>query len=180
MTTPGVRIFSKCNSSGGGGSILIDASGSMSLTDEMLCGFLATAPMLTLGFYNAPHDTYRKCQHGNIFVYAANGRRAKELKLSSLRYAEDVKARTGWANLIDYQAIAWLLKQPGPRYIITDGHFTGPWSSQATYHPKLGRYTYGTDASGNLLRQAKARGLLTQVHTIAEMQQILDQKKGRG
>jgi hypothetical protein len=169
MTNPNTRVFRKDNNKGGGGSILIDASGSMCLTDSMLCGFLNTAPMITLGFYNADCDCWHKGCRGNIYIFAANGRRAKTLNLDRLRRGiingnpRDNKAEYGVANLIDYHAIAWLLKQPAPRYLITDVQFTGPWNL----------------AGQRLLRLAQERNLITLVPTIDAMQKLLDRKNGR-
>jgi hypothetical protein len=155
FVTPGVRCFARTVSEGLGGTILIDASGSMQIPEERLIEFLAHAPALTLGFYNAPSDSYQSSlAYGTIFVYAANGYRASIVTTALI---------SGYAhgNMIDYQAIAWLLKQPMPRYLITDRGFTGPWA----------------DAAQSLLcRLEETRDVLV-VRNLARMETILKGKR---
>lgn len=121
FTTPGTRVFSRNINNGGHGTILIDASGSMSIPEQTLIKFLEDAPALTLAFYNAPND---KARHGNIFIYAANGYRASAKNLKST-------PRYGTGNVIDYHAMAWLIKQPAPHYLVCDRRFTGRWRNVA-------------------------------------------------
>lgn len=125
VTTPGVRMFQRKVNQGGNGTILIDASGSMGIPESTLVAFCEKAPALTIAFYNAPDDWSR---HGNIFIYAANGYRAN---LSGVRGGVYSIPHYGTGNVIDYHAMAWLIKQPGPHYIVTDCGFTGPWSDAA-------------------------------------------------
>lgn len=158
MANPSVRVFRRPYAKGNAGTILIDASGSMSIPGETLQKFCAEVPTLTLAFYNAPEDDYGtrpgETKHGNLYVYAANGFRAQKLP-DDLRYNSKYDYGTG--NLIDYQATAWLLKQPGPRYLITDIWTTGPW----TYHAR------------NLICKAWRRKLITVLPTLDCMRDIL-------
>lgn len=132
MTNPSVRVFRRPYAKGNAGTILIDASGSMYIPEKMLQKFCAEAPALTLAFYNAPSDDYGTYRlgttHGNLYVYAANGFRAQKLP-DDFRWNPSYD--WGGGNMIDYQATAWLLKQPGPRYLITDIMTTGPWEYPA-------------------------------------------------
>lgn len=156
MSNPSVRVFARPVAQGGFGTILIDASGSMSIPESTLIAFLAKAPALTLGFYNAPNDS-PKTGHGNLYIYAANGYRATMPRIS---LAEGY----GSGNLIDYQAMAWLIKQPAPRYLVTDKGWTGYWAT-ASYHlcPKL-----------------QATGQIIVVKTLEDMEKVLaDKGKGR-
>lgn len=125
-TTPGVRMFQRKVNQGGSGTILIDASGSMGIPESTLVAFCEKAPALTIAFYNAPDDFSR---HGNIFIYAANGYRAN---LSHLIGVHSIP-HYGCGNVIDYHAMAWLIKQPGPHYIVTDCRFTGSWAEAASW-----------------------------------------------
>ena len=124
---PTMRVFSRPVNQGGYGTILIDASGSMGIPESTLIGFLDKAPALTLAFYNAPSDLYGHtigyAHHGNIYIYAANGYRAQ---CETIGYG----ACPDWGNgnMIDYQAMCWLIKQPAPHYLVTDQGWTGPWS----------------------------------------------------
>lgn len=175
--TPGTRVFARHVDNGGYGTILIDASGSMCIPEQALIEFLAKAPALTLAFYNAPTDAYCStsadktrwvkyyvalgyrlsgtdinCNCGNIFIYAANGYRAQQGSIGphSIEHY-------GNGNLIDYQAIAWLIRQPAPHYLVTDMDFTGPWH---------------TAAKSLATKLVKSKDLVI-VSGLAQMQQIL-------
>jgi len=123
---PGVRVFERPIQAGQSGTILVDASSSMGLTEEVLNTFLRDAPALTLAFYNAPDDT---SHYGNIYIYAANGFRASGFNQSELMHGR-INGKPipdsyyGSGNVIDYQAMVWLSKQPGPRYLLTDCGWT--------------------------------------------------------
>lgn len=158
ITTPGTRVFSRHIDHGGNGTIVIDASGSMSIPESVLCDFLAKAPALTLAFYNAPHD---ESSHGSIFIYAANGYRANVSALVTSDYGIRGLPEYGSGNVIDYQVMAWLLKQPAPRYLVTDQGWTGPW----------------VPACSGLARKLKASRQVTIVPNLHEMRAILSNSK---
>ena len=152
MTTPGVRAFSRTINNGGYGTILIDASGSMCIPEKTLIEFVSHAPALTVAFYNAPND---HCTKGNIYIYAANGYRASfnghSLRSSCPEY--------GGGNVIDYHAMAWLIKQPAPHYLVTDERWTG--------------YFAHCGASANLCAKLKASKQLIVVPNLDAMTQII-------
>jgi hypothetical protein len=156
LVNPGMRVFARAVAQGGNGTILIDASGSMSIPEQVLIEFLSKAPALTLAFYNAPDDSYKRTKRGNIYIYAANGYRA-----SMLSGVHGACVDYGGGNLIDYQALAWLLKQPSPRYIVTDSCFTGPWARVA--HALQYKLTASKD--------------ITVVRSLAEMDKVLEELK---
>lgn len=94
-----------------GGSVLIDASGSMNFTAETLQKICDGAPSATLAYYSGNSGG---CDYlGKIVVHAKDGKRAKGL------------VGVYGNNDIDYWAIKWLLKQPAPRAMFTDCGFCG-------------------------------------------------------
>ena len=159
-----------------GGTVLIDASGSMSLTPANLLALVQKAPASTIAFYNAPKDI---SPAGNLWIYCHKGKRAADFKsikmLSSrephmvrdkhgrLRHlsetAEDCKNVWGYGNVVDFQALQWLLTQDKPRYILTDGGFTGVHTTSAAAH--------------ELLYNALARKKMEQVRNLKAMEAIL-------
>src|SRR5208337_651526 len=54
---------------------------------------------------------------GHLVIYANAGKIRKDSGELPKRH---------YGNLVDYAALLWLLKQPGPRYLMTDIAFTGP------------------------------------------------------
>ena len=137
---PGVhRIFTKTLRRKGG-TVLIDASGSMSFTIDELLALVTSAPLATIAFYNAPDDHHKT---GNLWIFAQKARRAADLSLvkREAKYMRDSRGRLvkdksvtdyyGTGNVVDMQALQWLLAQPGPRYFVTDQGFTGPCQALA-------------------------------------------------
>lgn len=160
-----------------GGTVVIDASGSMGISPAELLAMIEKAPLATIAFYNAPSDDVYV---GNLWIFAEKGKRAldfSEVDMRPFKYAlSDAKRgiiargpfgealvqpghenRFGCGNVVDFQVIQWLLQQPAPRYILTDGGFTGPDSLGAR----------------ELLANAIARKKLTQVTSKAQLQTIL-------
>jgi hypothetical protein len=119
------RIFTKPIDRENGGTVLIDASGSMSFTNEHLKAICDMLPMATVAYYDSYSDD---CQPGyrpdKLHVYSEKGLRSTVTHLP----------RCGGCNMIDFPAIQWLLKQPGPRWFLTDGGFTGPEGAAAAAH----------------------------------------------
>jgi hypothetical protein len=92
-----------------GGTILIDASGSMGDFDEII-KWMETSPFGTIAYYAG--DTYRGC--GWLYVYARKGWHAPEVKHLPDR-----------ENVVDGPAMDWLMKQARPRTFVTDRQFCG-------------------------------------------------------
>lgn len=88
------------------GTILVDMSGSMSLSVSQIEELLDRAPAAVIAGY------YGKSSTGSLKILAANGFRA-----------EDVSAGGG-NNLVDGPAVEWLARQKPPRIYITDEYFT--------------------------------------------------------
>ena len=110
-----------------GGTVLIDASGSMCLTDSDLYNIAEKFPAGKVAYYSGredgwegPFKTAEKLEEnwsGDLVIYAANGK---------IRKDHGSKLPRKWdGNLVDYAAIIWLLRQPAPRYMLFDKQYTG-------------------------------------------------------
>lgn len=114
ITTDGAIFATKRRAKGG--TVLCDASGSMSYDDEDIDRLLREAPGSTIAFY-AGGGRHGGEPHGRIVVAAHRGRRA------------DVDAVTaalpGSENYIDGPALRWLARQPAPRFWISDEQVGG-------------------------------------------------------
>jgi hypothetical protein len=94
----------------GGGSVLIDVSGSMSLDAKDIDRIIADAPGATLvAIYSG------RGNEGELRVVVRDGRRAGVGGLEPF----------GGANVVDVPALEWLAKQREPRVWISDGSVTG-------------------------------------------------------
>jgi len=91
------------------GAVLIDCSGSMSLSDEDITFIMENSPGVTIATYCS--SSYQ----GYLHIVAKKGKRAAP---------EDLQAEYG-GNGCDGPALAWLGKQQEPRVWICDGHVTG-------------------------------------------------------
>jgi len=102
------------------GAVLFDASGSMSITMEMMLELLELAPGAVLAYYNGKYDQYTPSAkfHGILHIVARDGRLWKPKKGEKMPTA-------GGANDVDYEALQWLLRQKGPRVFVTDWGFCG-------------------------------------------------------
>jgi len=107
------RIFERDIKHSNGGTILIDASGSMHLTNEALAEFMEFIPFGTIAYYSGTDDASNPV--GDLVVFAEKGRIFAEPKTPYHR----------GGNSIDLPAIMWLLKQEAPRWLVTDGGFCG-------------------------------------------------------
>ena len=97
-----------------GGTILVDASGSMGDFGE-ITKWCEKAPFGTIAYYaGSSHE-------GELYVYARNGKRAADI----------VYPKCGRNNVVDGPALDWLMQQPAPRTIVTDRQFCGAWDSDA-------------------------------------------------
>ena len=104
-----------------GGTVLIDISGSMDLSQEDIEALVARAPGLTVAVYASDHKTSR----GFVTVVARGGRVAD---------IASVLQSYGGGNVVDGPALEWLGRQPGPRIWVSDGLVTGRHEIQS---PKL-------------------------------------------
>jgi hypothetical protein len=108
------RMFVRRAAIEAGGTILVDASGSMGSWDQV-SRWCEKAPFGTIAYYAGGGGN-----HGWLYVYARNGKRAAEIVQPD-----------GGNNTVDGPAMDWLLQQPGPRIMVTDREFCGAWDSTA-------------------------------------------------
>jgi hypothetical protein len=94
-----------------GGTVLCDASGSMSYSDADIERLILEAPGATIAFYSG-RSHGKNGPFGRIVIAADRGRAAA---LEAVR-----EALPGEDNLIDGPALRWLARQPGPRFWISD------------------------------------------------------------
>jgi hypothetical protein len=92
-----------------GGTILIDASGSMSIAETQIDAIMDSCPLGTIASYSGEHG-----HEGDLYVIAKNGSRA----ISNLR-------PPGYMNLVDVPALEWMIKHDGPYYWVCDGGVSG-------------------------------------------------------
>lgn len=132
-----------------GGTVLVDASGSMHMDEDTLSSVVRNAPAAKVAYYYGHGDG--PSSNGLLFVYAQGGK----------RFA-GTPPRSGGGNSVDYWAVKWLLAQPGPRVIVTDGGFCGGPDAQA-------------GEAMTLLVAAVHRGDITWVSTVEEAQKMFDE-----
>jgi hypothetical protein len=95
-----------------GGTILIDASGSMHIYEHDIDAIMNECPLGTIATYSG--DIVGEETQGDLYVIAKNGNRA----------VENLRPR-GQMNLVDVPALQWMVKQDGPYYWVCDGIVTG-------------------------------------------------------
>jgi len=104
-----------------GGTVLIDVSGSMCLTQEDVERIVAAAP----GAVVAVYASYSGFRRGAVTIVAKGGRVA-DIPAALAKY--------GVGNVVDGPALEWLGRQSGPRTWVSDGDVTGVGDS---IHPAL-------------------------------------------
>jgi hypothetical protein len=92
-----------------GGTIVIDASGSMSINESQIDAIMDRCPLGTIASYSGD-----RAWEGDLYVIAQKGKRA----IDNLR-------PPGKMNLVDVPALEWMVKQDGPYYWVCDGCVSG-------------------------------------------------------
>lgn len=105
-------IFAAKRMSHQAGAVLIDVSGSMSLTDNQVLAILTMLPGAVIATYSGWNHGRPdgKTYNGELRVIAKNGKRA---------HMDDFRP-DGGGNQVDYKAVEWLCLQEGPRIWVTD------------------------------------------------------------
>lgn len=106
------QVFSRKRKSPGG-TILIDASGSMRLAPSDIDALLEHAPCATVAMYSGHRVD------GTITLIARNSHRADGNAI------ERAKHQAGGNNIIDGPALEWLSKQQEPRIWVSDAQVSG-------------------------------------------------------
>lgn len=99
------RLFIRRTPQEPGGTILIDASGSMGAM-ENIAKWVQRAPFGTIAYYAG------NGREGWLWVFAREGRCAKKVAEPDSR-----------GNTVDGPALTWLMQQPAPRIMVTDREF---------------------------------------------------------
>lgn len=95
-----------------GGTVLVDVSGSMGLTDYHLQQFLKRRPAATLAAYGGT-----SWDSGVVAVLAMDGTMVEEGWLRGIGFAS--------GNVVDGPALRWLATQRRPLFWVSDGDVTG-------------------------------------------------------
>jgi hypothetical protein len=104
-------LFSRRLRHKAGGTVVIDASGSMGATAQNLKQLAQQVPTATIAYYSG-NDRGK----GVLAIYADKGKRyAGELPVNTLQ----------GGNAVDLQAVQWLLKHGKPWHLVSDLEFTG-------------------------------------------------------
>ncbi len=111
-----------------GGSVLIDDSGSMNLTQKQLNDIVEGAPAAIVASYAG--TSRMQDEHGKAIMdendHAVPGGEIRILAKEASRVAhKDLEIDMG-NNMIDGPALEWLAEQPYPRVWVSDGVATGP------------------------------------------------------
>lgn len=93
----------------GGCTMLIDVSGSMSLSPEDILTVMTYMPASLIATYSGSGHI------GHLTIVAEKGRRCEEREFR----------KGGGGNVIDAPALRWLAQQKGPRYWVSDGYVVG-------------------------------------------------------
>jgi hypothetical protein len=93
-----------------GGTILIDASGSMRLSGTDILEIMKLLPAVTIAMYNGRGNT------GTLRIIAKNGKRVSDNYLNR---------HSGYGNVVDGPALEWLGTQPAKRIWVSDMHVFG-------------------------------------------------------
>lgn len=126
-----------------GGTVLVDASGSMDLESSDILAILDAAPGATVAFYDGSADYDNAV--GELVVVARNGATAAET---------DLQPR--WSgNVVDGPALEWLIQQEEPRLWVCDGGVTGKKDATA---PNLTEDAIRIATSGRVRRIPDALG----------------------
>ena len=102
-----------------GGTILIDASGSMHFTGQDILEVMQLLPAVTIAMYNDRGEGY---ETGALRIIGQNGKRVDQ---------EYLNRWTGGGNLVDGPALAWLAKQPPKRIWVSDMYVFGKHNSNS-------------------------------------------------
>lgn len=132
-----------------GGSVLVDASGSMSPTPEGLLHIVEAAAGALVACYNGSAEGW-----GVIRVLARDGRRVADRLVAP--------PLDSCGNVIDGPALRWLASKPAPRIWVSDGGVTG----------------VGDNSSRELRREAEEICRRAKIRRVAEMAEAAELLRG--
>jgi len=127
-----------------GGTVLIDASGSMSLSEDDIMSIIEALPAGLVAMYSGTSDkrrvTARGGGDGELCILAKNQRMVSKLPASLVE------------NIVDYPALVWLSKMPKPRIWVSDQQVTMLYKYGAGYSEEVSRA--GTEQCLDLVKKA--------------------------
>lgn len=193
LTTDG-RVFSN-KRQGVQGTVLIDISGSMSLTTQDVEDIIALLPAATIATYSGlyiPGDRQKRGSSLPWHFADRNGRFGGALQIIARGNKQAVprKGHNGWqvipdyhgggfvsgGNSIDGTALLWLEKQKGPRFWVSDGQVTG---ARRRYNED-GSFIYQGDfISQHLAEQCGKiclRSKILRVNSMMDLQQMIENR----
>lgn len=135
------RIFSRKKRLKGG-TVLVDKSGSMDLSEADLEAIVAAAPGAVVAAYAG------RAEHGKVVIVAERGRMATGAAI------EDALPYSG--NIVDGPALKWLAKMPAPRIWVSDAMVTGCHDQAG---PHLIRECVATMQAAGIVRVDKANAV---------------------
>ena len=103
-----------------GGALLLDASGSMSISVGDIKKFIDMVPHGTVAMYSGRKDS------GCLSIIAERG------KAIDYKTLNEVRDNVGEGNIVDAPALRWLATQPGKRIWVSDAQVTGIGDCQTT------------------------------------------------
>jgi len=102
-----------------GGTILIDASGSMHFNGQDILDIMMMLPAVNIAMYNGYSTS------GDLRIIAKNGMRVNDDYLST---------HTGGGNVVDGPALRWLAEMPERRIWVSDMHVFGAGNNSSGYN----------------------------------------------
>ena len=102
-----------------GGTILIDASGSMSFSGQDILDIMELLPAVTIAMYNGGGAT------GDLRIIARNGMRVTE---------EQLDEWSGYGNVVDGPALHWLATMPERRIWVSDMYIFGAYGDTSGFN----------------------------------------------
>ena len=102
-----------------GGTILIDASGSMSFSGQDILDIMELLPAVTIAMYNGSGNT------GDLRIIARNGMRVTE---------EQLDEWSGYGNVVDGPALHWLATMPERRIWVSDMYIFGAYGDTSGFN----------------------------------------------
>ena len=102
-----------------GGTILIDASGSMNFNGEDILEIMQLLPAVNIAMYNGRGVT------GDLRIIAKNGKRVTQ---------DYLNRHSGYGNVVDGPALEWLGTQPARRIWVSDMHVFGAYGDSSGFN----------------------------------------------
>lgn len=194
LTTDG-KVFSN-KRQGAQGTVLIDISGSMSLSTQDVEDIIALLPAATIAIYSGLYIPARERRSSSLPWHLAdgNGRFGGALQIIARGNKQAVprggSSHNGWQQIPDYHgggfvsggnsidgtALLWLEKQKGPRFWVSDGQVTG---ARRNYWANDNFAYQGDFISQHLVKQCGKiclRSKILRVNSMMDLEQMIEDR----